>query len=323
MRLVRSSSSPTCPVCSRTSITSSRRSTATPRILKSHRQSDEFYRAFWQTLLRGETVRTTHFNRSRAGRLLTVESTSSAVMEDGATVGDLAIERDVTLQREAERAAELAHVAIEHAPDAVCWFEPVGRILYVNRMTLSLTGFAPEELRTRSVFDLVPNGSREWFEERWRDVGAGTKVSVHLPRAERDVIVVTQPVPGFSAPVEEGTVLLVEDDASVRTVAARFLADHGYRVLVAQDVADALRIARTDPRRIDLFLTDIVMPSLNGPDLAQRIVEWRPSVRVLYASGYADALALGASESQRIAVVPKPFTADRLASAVRQALESA
>ena len=197
MRLVRSSSSPTCPVCSRTSITSSRRSTATPRILKSHRQSDEFYRAFWQTLLRGETVRTTHFNRSRAGRLLTVESTSSAVMEDGATVGDLAIERDVTLQREAERAAELAHVAIEHAPDAVCWFEPVGRILYVNRMTLSLTGFAPEELRTRSVFDLVPNGSREWFEERWRDALASTFT---LPAARCVCVPAVEMMPSVSWP---------------------------------------------------------------------------------------------------------------------------
>ena len=64
------------------------------------------------------------------------------------------------------------------------------------------------------------------------------------------------------------------------------------------------------------------MPTLNGPDLAQRIVEWRPSVRVLYVSGYADALGLEPGDRQRIKVVHKPFTSDALASAVRKALES-
>ena len=86
-------------------------------------------------------------------------------------------------------------------------------------------------------------------------------------------------------------------------------------------MTDPLRIGRTHPSRIDLLLTDIVMPRLNGPELAQRIVEWRPSMRVLYVSGYAEALSV-ASGYERITLVRQSFTADALASAVRQAFDA-
>lgn len=171
-----------------------------------------------------------------------------------------------------------------------------------------------------TVYGIVEqNGGFLFVDSR---MGEGTTVSVHLPRAEHEVIPIVEKVTVLAGLPESGTVLLVEDDRSVRRVAARFLAQHGYRVIVAEDVADALRIAKGDHRTIDLLLTDIVMPTLNGPDLAQRIVEWRPSMRVLYVSGYAEALGLESGDRQRIKVVNKPFTSEALASAVRKALES-
>ena len=100
----------------------------------------------------------------------TVETTTSAVVEDGTAIGYLSIQRDVTLQREAGRAAELARVAIEHAPDAVCWFDPAGRILYVNRMTLTLTGYDRSEIDHRSVVDFLPGIGVDEFHRRWQEL---------------------------------------------------------------------------------------------------------------------------------------------------------
>ena len=77
------------------------------------------------------------------------------------------------------------------------------------------------------------------------------------------------------------TVLLVEDDVAVRAIAQRILDKNGYRVLVADTVAEATRLAQTYPERIDLLLTDVVMPGTTGPELAARLIGVRPELRVL------------------------------------------
>jgi DNA-binding NtrC family response regulator len=129
--------------------------------------------------------------------------------------------------------------------------------------------------------------------------------------------------PADRAPTVGGhaTVLLVEDDPSVRRVAGRFLALGGYTVLSAEDVHDAMRIARDHASPIHLLLTDIVMPGLNGPDLAQRIVGWRPTVRVLYVSGYSDTLGQPFLDG-RVRLLRKPFSMRDLLAAVRQSLDA-
>jgi CheY-like chemotaxis protein len=118
-----------------------------------------------------------------------------------------------------------------------------------------------------------------------------------------------------------GTLLLVEDEDGVRAVTRRFLESSGYQVLEAGDGAEALRICRSHTGRIDLVLTDVVMPKLSGPKLAERATLLHPETRVLYISGYADRaiVASGLLPSQS-ALLQKPFTRTALLSKVREML---
>jgi two-component system, cell cycle sensor histidine kinase and response regulator CckA len=118
------------------------------------------------------------------------------------------------------------------------------------------------------------------------------------------------------------TILLVEDEPAVRHLVQRVLAARGYEVLEARDVADAAAIATDHDGPIHLLLSDIVMPGLSGPDLAQRIVAQRPDVRVLYMSGFANRLStqLGAL-SAGVSILRKPFTPEHLVRTVRDCLD--
>jgi len=118
-------------------------------------------------------------------------------------------------------------------------------------------------------------------------------------------------------------VLIVEDDESARELMRKALAPHGYSILEARDVWDALTIARSRSAPIDLLLTDIVMPDMNGPQLAQHIVTMHPKVRVLYVSGFPQASIIGSSTvSERVSFLPKPFVPGALLASVREALDS-
>jgi hypothetical protein len=120
------------------------------------------------------------------------------------------------------------------------------------------------------------------------------------------------------------TILLVEDEPGVRQLVRRVLADRGYKVLEARDVSDAADISTRFAGRIQLLLSDIVMPGLSGPDLAQRIVAQRPDIRVLYMSGFANRLKTEhGSLSTGVTILHKPFTPDNLVRAVRDCLDVA
>ena len=118
------------------------------------------------------------------------------------------------------------------------------------------------------------------------------------------------------------TILLVDDDDAVRDSLGHALAVLGYNVLAAEDGLEALRVAAGMPnRRIDLLLTDVVMPGMNGRDLARRLLQIRPSIRVVYTSGYTDgdAAFLGLAETGS-SFLPKPFLPEALAGVVRSQL---
>ena len=128
------------------------------------------------------------------------------------------------------------------------------------------------------------------------------------------------PMPGVLHGSE--TILLVEDEASVKRTIARILTGAGYKVLLAADGAEALTIAERYEARIDLLLTDYLMPGVTGDELAKEIRAKRPEVRVLLMSGY-----LGNRADQQLlqgsaALLPKPFTANSLMARVREALDS-
>ncbi len=155
------------------------------------------------------------------------------------------------------------------------------------------------------------------------EVGLGTTFRVYLPSADGTV---EQPA-GAEANrrVRSGseTVLLVEDDAAVRTMVRRVLLEHGYRVHEASDGAAALRLCETVGESIDLIVTDIVMPEMSGPELARRVHLRRPDMQVLYMSGYTDDAALRESFlPPGSPFIEKPFAPDALATRVRDALDA-
>ena len=118
-----------------------------------------------------------------------------------------------------------------------------------------------------------------------------------------------------------GTILLVEDEDSVRRVAAAILRNHGYTVLEARRPSDALQICARGDQHIDLLLTDVVMPESSGPQLAAELLTRHPGMGVMYMSGYSgDNALMGKALRNGITFLQKPFTPALLAEAVDEAL---
>lgn len=118
--------------------------------------------------------------------------------------------------------------------------------------------------------------------------------------------------------------LLVEDDASVRTVAGRMLKNYGYTVQEAANGAEALHICAEYPNPIHLVITDIVMPDMNGKEIARRVAASRPGIGILYMSGYLDDTVLPDGVVKTVSgYIQKPFTEESLCSKVRSVLDHA
>jgi two-component system cell cycle sensor histidine kinase/response regulator CckA len=157
------------------------------------------------------------------------------------------------------------------------------------------------------------------------EVGKGATFRIYLPRvdvAEPEVVIA--PPPRLLAPNGIETVLLVEDEEPVRSLSRTILCSCGYSVIDAGDGEDALRRAELHGGHIDLLISDLVMPRMSGRRLAELLLQVRPSLRVLFMSGYAKDVVRtpGASESD-FAMLPKPFTPVGLARKVREVLDAA
>jgi CheY-like chemotaxis protein len=151
----------------------------------------------------------------------------------------------------------------------------------------------------------------------------GTTVRVYLPRVEYESTIVVPP----SAPSDHldgtETILLVEDDETLCVLARRILEARGYTVLEARNAEEALVLCARYEGRIDLVVTDVVMPGMNGHMLVEHLAEQRPAVRVLLMSGYTDdALLRRGIVDPRMGFMQKPFTPDALADKVREVLGS-
>jgi len=151
--------------------------------------------------------------------------------------------------------------------------------------------------------------------------GKGTAFTVFLPRLEARAG--TPPDPA-TAPSVSGTetVLLVEDEAAVRSVAREALEGHGYRVIEARDGVEALEAARRATGALDMLVTDMVMPKMGGRELARRLLAERPGLRVLYVSGYTDDDTVCRGEAADATFLQKPFTMEVFAAKVREILDA-
>jgi PAS domain S-box-containing protein len=151
------------------------------------------------------------------------------------------------------------------------------------------------------------------------EVGRGTMFSLYLPRcAGQSPAADTAPESPFVGNGE--TVLLVEDDHVVRRLTRRILTKTGYRVIESSHADEALRMASVHDGRINLLLTDIVLPGANGITLAHNLMTHCPGVKVLYMSGYGDAVVRHGLPDSGTAFLQKPFTFVTLNRAVWKAL---
>ncbi|MFI5377828.1 MAG: PAS domain S-box protein [Tepidisphaerales bacterium] len=156
------------------------------------------------------------------------------------------------------------------------------------------------------------------------EVGKGSTFRVYLPRVESELTSEPPQPAAASAPSAAAgeTVLLVEDETTLRELVFRVLSDTGYRVLKAAGSADAQRLAAEHTGAIDLMLTDVIMPEMNGPELYDRLAPICPRMKVLFMSGYADGvLNRGADGRHGNVFLAKPFRIQRLLDKVREALE--
>jgi len=150
--------------------------------------------------------------------------------------------------------------------------------------------------------------------------GRGTTFHIFLPAVEAPP---PAPAPSLDAVVGGSeTVLLVEDEAALRSLAQEILRDQGYKVMAAGSGPEALAIAGSHPAAIDLLVTDVVMPGMDGRELADRLLPIHPETRCLFMSGYTDdAIVRRGVREEGMPFLQKPFTIDALALKVREVLD--
>jgi two-component system cell cycle sensor histidine kinase/response regulator CckA len=200
-------------------------------------------------------------------------------------------------------------IAAEHLPHI---FEP----FYTTKQAGKGTG-----LGLATVYGIVKQNSG--FVWVYSEPGLGTTFRLYLPRVRSVSSEVRIAKPDESSPCGCETLLLVEDEASVRQAARQFLMRSGYNVLEATDGEDALQVSRDHHGPIHLMITDVVMPRLGGPRLAERLADERPDMKVLFVSGYAENTVLKHGKIEvTTRFLQKPFSLKVLARKVREVMEA-
>jgi two-component system cell cycle sensor histidine kinase/response regulator CckA len=172
-----------------------------------------------------------------------------------------------------------------------------------------------------TVYGIVrQSGGHLWV---YSEPGKGTTFKMYFPRL--DIPTVAPILSEACLAVEGGTetILVVEDDAFLRELTVTLLKNEEYKVLEAKDGRDALEIARNYPDAIDLLLTDVIMPRMIGPELASKLTELRPNLKVLYMSGYtANTMMREDTVASDAPLLQKPFTRSSLLARIRAVLSS-
>ncbi|HEV8303825.1 MAG TPA: CHASE domain-containing protein [Gemmatimonadales bacterium] len=171
-----------------------------------------------------------------------------------------------------------------------------------------------------TVYGIVQQ-SRGWITVDSR-VGRGSTFTVYFPATAAEAESAVRPAAPARAAGSE-TILLVEDEDAVRTLARKALERRGYEVLEARHGEEGIDVSRNHGDRIDLVVTDIIMPRLGGPEMVERLRIERPELKVLYVSGYSPvAIEIHGVRGENSAFIAKPFTPDSLISGVQALLNS-
>ena len=173
-----------------------------------------------------------------------------------------------------------------------------------------------------TVFGIVKQSSGHIYV--YSEPSRGTTVKVYLPRAADAPTATGDPRPELRPEPGRETVLVVEDDASIRALVQRVLAEGGYTVLAAASPGEAVALAGEGAPPIDLLLTDVMLPEMSGPELAKTLTATRPGLPVIYMSGYTDTTVIrGGQLDPGATFIPKPFGPELLLRKIREVLDAA
>lgn len=247
---------------------------------------------------------------------------------------------------------------LDLAPVGILVLDAEFRCTYANAAAEAFTGVNKAEIVGRSIWETFPalqdsafdlqvrralqDGKKIPFDfhyaptARWFDVEAvpvDEGLAVYLADAtERrkalDALQTSRLGEGMAAynstaAAAGRTVLLVDDDESMRRVTRRILSRNGFRVIEAEHGADALRVAAEHEGDIDLLVTDVLMPGIRGPELVEELTVRSPGIRVLYMSGYTDEDISRWGLQPGMAFIHKPFTSEGFSEAVNEVLNTA
>ena len=174
-----------------------------------------------------------------------------------------------------------------------------------------------------TVYGIVKQSNGFIFAES--EIGKGTSFVIYLP-VNTDVGTTIVEVPKVEKRAElwgTGSILLVEDEDMVRTVAERALTRHGYKVMTASNGEEALEILELGDTEFDLIISDVVMPVMDGPTMVRKVRQKRPDMPILFMSGYAEEQLRKSIDLDRVQFLPKPFSVKQLAEAAQGALSDA
>ena len=168
-----------------------------------------------------------------------------------------------------------------------------------------------------TVYGIVKQNSG--FISAYSELGKGTTLKVYLPRVIGQSIDIQGTGIAEIAQGHDETVLLVEDEIAILKLVERLLKQMGYRVLVANSPIEAIALAENHPEKIDLLITDVIMPALNGNDLAKRLQNLFPKLRVLFMSGYtANIIVHRGVIDKDVFMIQKPFSKKELSAKIRE-----
>ncbi|HSK73939.1 MAG TPA: ATP-binding protein, partial [Pyrinomonadaceae bacterium] len=172
-----------------------------------------------------------------------------------------------------------------------------------------------------TVYGIVKqSGGYVWV---YSEVGRGTTFKIYLPRVDEDVQMPEKDETTESIPGGTETILLVEDEEMVRNLSRQILQTCGYKVLEARNGVEALSICQDSDSKIDLLMTDVVMPQMGGRELAEKLEQMYPQIRLLFTSGYTDdAIIRQGVIKTGENFIQKPFTFEALAKKVRELLDA-